>query len=137
MARHTWGARFSRFPPEAVHTLEEQLITNNVEGGYATYWIGYTLNFLLEERIVFSQLQRDRYPPYNEKVSAMERFAVITFVKRHSIPKESRDSEDLITNLIADNPVVREPLLESIRSSVFQNRFSIANHWDVWIFQRQ
>ena len=131
-----WRDSSSHFPPDAVYSLEKTLVTEDALGGYANYWIGYGLNFLLEEREVFSQLQGDRYPPYTARVSALKRFAVITFADRHAIPTASNDSADLIENLLQTNPVVLPAILKSIRSSVLQSRFTIGGIWDVWIFKR-
>ncbi|MCB0036689.1 MAG: hypothetical protein KDE51_21805, partial [Anaerolineales bacterium] len=125
-----------RFEPQEVAQLERFLVENSVYGGYADYWDTYTLNFLMNERIVFTPMNGvDRYPRYTNIVTDMSARAYI--LPREFVRNEDPNLDLLIAQLQAnDLPAgfANGQALADLHNANLLERDQIAN-WDVWIIK--
>ena len=119
--------------PEAVSTLEEFLSDHDVQGGYADYWIAYTLDYLTEERLTLAPFNgMDRDPRYSERVASLPVHAYL--FPLNAIPDEARRVADIVQWV--DLSQVGEPpvpgLSQRLEKQVVLERRTVRN-WDVWL----
>jgi hypothetical protein len=122
----------SQLAAEAIQQLEDYLVKQDAPGGYADYWIAYTLDYLTQERLTLAAHNLDRYPSYTVEVAAWSRQAYV--LQPGLIPEPEADLGSLIDCLrqnIWAGPADSEILAHLSRQTVVE-RQRVAN-WDVWI----
>ncbi|TKJ42300.1 hypothetical protein CEE37_01070 [candidate division LCP-89 bacterium B3_LCP] len=120
-----------------ISALEEFFNENQVEGGYADYWISYRVNFLTEERIIIAPYNGvDRYRPYTNKVRELPLQAFIFHVD--SISTNTSEVEAMIDYMNTDFGfgVAKTEIIAKLPDMSFIKRQQVS-HWDVWLFSAE
>ena len=127
-----WAQRAGNFAPAATQALERYLTQHHVRGGYANFWVAYTLDFLLEERVVITPYNYDRYPAYTEEV---ERLPVQAYIfKRNHIPADAPTNLGTLVQAVSAKQGAGPGLpqiVERLCQQQLLSRAHVAN-WDVW-----
>jgi hypothetical protein len=128
-----WHDRREANSPEAVSTLEEFLTDHDVQGGYADYWIAYTLDYLTEERLTFAPYnEMDRYSRYPERLASLPVHAYL--FPLNAIPDQARRVADIVHWLSLSQ--VGGPTIpgfsQRLEKQVVLERQTVRN-WDVWL----
>ncbi len=128
-----WRADREQFSPVAIAQLEEHLAHHTATGGFADYWIAYSVDLVSEERITIAPYNGiDRYQPYTEHVLSLPTLAYI--LPRDVITAESNDISEL-RRAIQQRSVAGPAFvwaLEPLNEGAVLDRAPVA-HWDVWI----
>ncbi len=74
-----------QIPPTTA--LQRMLATHSMRYAYAGYWTSYKLTWESRERVIATPMVNVRYPPYDEKVDAATRVAVIYSDRGHEQPQ--------------------------------------------------
>jgi len=107
----SWYTKVRPYSPESVSCLEKYLDQQGVPRGYADYWVAYGLDFLTDERLIFTPFNGiDRYPAYTGAVS-QARFQAFIFWHT-SVPPP--------------------PVREKLERAVVTLQQQVCN-WDVWV----
>jgi hypothetical protein len=132
-----WHDRREAYSPAAVSALEGFLTENNVQGGYADYWIAYPLDYVTEERLTFAPYNgMDRYPGYSERVASLPVHAYL--FPQNAIPQQARRAADIVRRLNL-NEGAGPPipwLSEHVGKQAVLERRTVRN-WDVWLVTNQ
>jgi hypothetical protein len=108
-----------------------------VQGGYADYWIAYTLDFVSEERVTFAPYNgKDRYPSYSETVAALPVHAYL--FPLDAIPDQAGRVEDILQRLSLNKGAgpAFPGFAEHVGRQVVLERRTVRN-WDVWLVTNQ
>jgi hypothetical protein len=126
-----WRTKYHE--PAAITMLEDFFRENSLRGGYADYWLTYTLDFLTEERLTIAPYNGiDRFPQYTELVESLPVQAYL--LPAGAVSQENSTIDDLIGFLKLDvlagdaSPGILDPLAHQ---SVLKRQAIV--WWDVWI----
>ncbi|MBI3977103.1 MAG: hypothetical protein HY331_02850 [Chloroflexi bacterium] len=130
-----WSARRERFSTETVSELDAFLSQHSVAGGYADYYVAYTLSFLTEERLTFAPYNGgDRYPAYSEKAAALPVQAYVFWPS--TIPPGIARADELARELRQHKLGTFGPafpkVLDDLGRRVVLERRQVGE-WDVWL----
>jgi len=118
----------------AVAALEMLLEEYDIQGGYADYWMAYTLDFLTEERLAIAPYNGiDRYPRYSEMVEALPRQVYLLPID--AVPADDSEMDDLMAYLRRGRRAVGPTFprsLDHLANQYVIQRQRVAN-WDVWL----
>jgi len=111
---HRWQRISDMYSAKTIACLENYMAQHGLQGGYADYWLAYPLDFLTQERLVFSPYNGIvRYPPYAETIS---RLPVYVYIAWHGVNLPSHIYKQVNQFEAVDRQV--------------------CNYWDVWILRR-
>jgi hypothetical protein len=109
-----WQRTSDMYSAKTIACLENYMAQHGLRGGYADYWLAYPLDFLTQERLVFSPYNGIvRYPPYAETIS---RLPVYVYIAWHGVTLPSH-------------------IYKQVNQFEAFDR-QVCNYWDVWIVRR-
>jgi hypothetical protein len=131
-------AHSGSYAPNVVPGLEAFMKQRNLQGGYADYWVAYTLDFLTEEQFSFAPFNViDRYPPYTQKVRELP--VQVYIFERNIIPNNISTVDELVHELRGKKNArlgIFPQIIKDLDNDVLVERRNVSG-LDVWVVRNQ
>ena len=131
-----WSDQTTRiYDPGVITEIEEYLTENDIKGGYTDWICAWSLNYLMEDRLVFDTYNRHNiHKRYTQAVDPLPQKAYIFAPFTHMYKKA--DYEEMREHLKggANRDPVNRYVLQRLDENLLLKRKTIGE-WDIWLFK--